>query len=148
MITFEIFNKRCLMENKKEIRWKQRFVNFEKAFKQLKNAIDRFEDLDDLAKEGLVQRFEYTFELAKNVIKHFIESKGEQEKYPRDIIKKAFQLQIIENGELWIEMLEKRNLMANTYNENTFIDVITIINNSYFLEIEKLYKFFKKENEQ
>ena len=136
------------MENKKEIRWKQRFVNFEKAFNQLKKAIDRFDELDNLAKEGLVQRFEYTFELAKNTIKDFLESKGEQEKYPRDIIKKAFQFQIIKKGDLWIEMLEKRNIMSHTYNETTFIDVVTVIKDKYFFEIEKLYQFFKKENEQ
>jgi nucleotidyltransferase substrate binding protein (TIGR01987 family) len=136
------------MENKKEIRWQQRFVNFEKAFKQLENAINRFDNLDDLSKEGLVQRFEYTFELAKNTIKDFIESKGETDKYPRDIIKKAFQLQIIENGETWIEMLEKRNIMSHTYNETTFLEIVTTIKDKYFAEIEKLYQFFKKENEQ
>ncbi len=136
------------MENKKEIRWQQRFVNFEKAFKQLENAINRFDNLDDLSKEGLVQRFEYTFELAKNTIKDFIESKGETDKYPRDIIKKAFQLQIIENGETWIEMLEKRNIMPHTYNETTFLEIVTTIKDKYFAEIEKLYQFFKKENEQ
>ncbi len=136
------------MENKKEIRWKQRFVNFDKAFNQLKNAVDRFDDLDNLAKEGLVQRFEYTFELAKNTIKDFLESKGENEKYPRDILKKAFQFQIITNGELWLEILDKRNIMSHTYNETTSIDVVNKIKNEYFSEIEKLYQFFKKENEQ
>jgi nucleotidyltransferase substrate binding protein (TIGR01987 family) len=136
------------MGNKKDIRWKQRFVNFEKAFNQFEKAIISFEDLDDLAKEGLVQRFEYTFELAKNTLKDYLESKGEDVKYTRDVLKKAFQLQIVNNGELWIDMLEKRNLMLHTYNEATFIEVTTIIKDKYYGEIEKLVGFFKKENEQ
>jgi len=136
------------MENHKEIRWQQRFVNLERAFKQLKDAINRFDDLDDLSKEGLVQRFEYTFELSKNTIKDYLESKGEIEKYPRDIIKKAFQLQIIENGEIWIEMLEKRNIMSHTYDQATFVEIVTSIKDRYFVEIENLVSFFKKENEQ
>jgi nucleotidyltransferase substrate binding protein (TIGR01987 family) len=136
------------MENHKEIRWQQRFVNLDRAFKQLKDAINRFDDLDDLSKEGLVQRFEYTFELSKNTIKDYLESKGEIEKYPRDIIKKAFQLQIIENGEIWIEMLEKRNIMSHTYDQATFVEIATSIKDRYFVEIENLVNFFKKENEQ
>jgi nucleotidyltransferase substrate binding protein (TIGR01987 family) len=136
------------MENHKEIRWQQRFVNLDRAFKQLKDAINRFDDLDDLSKEGLVQRFEYTFELSKNTIKDYLESKGEIEKYPRDIIKKAFQLQIIENGEIWIEMLEKRNIMSHTYDQATFVEIVTSIKDRYFVEIENLVNFFKKENEQ
>ena len=136
------------MQNYKEIRWKQRFANFEKAFKQLKAAVDKFDELDDLSKEGLVQRFEYTFELAKNTLKDFIESKGENEKYSRDVLKKAFQLQIITDGEIWLEMLDKRNIMSHTYNKTTFVEVVTVIKEKYFSEIEKLIKFFKKENEQ
>ncbi len=134
--------------NDKETRWKQRFVNFKKAFLQLKSAVDKIDDLDDLAKEGMVQRFEYTYELAWKTLKDFIESKGEQEKYQKDVLKKAFQLEIIDNGELWLEMLSKRNLMAHTYNEATFKEVVTDILSKYYPEIEKLTAFFEKENEQ
>jgi len=131
----------------KETRWKQRFVNFKKAFIQLKSAIDKFDKLDDLAKEGMVQRFEYTYELAWKTIKDFIESKGEAEKYQKDVLKKAFQLDIIDNGEIWLEMLSKRNLMAHTYNETTFKEVVTGIVKKYYPEIEQLVIFFDKENE-
>lgn len=129
----------------KEIRWKQRFNNFESAYNQLKSATERIEELDDLSKEGLVQRFEYTFELAWKTIKDFLESKGEPETYQRDIIKKAFQLEIINNGELWLEMLEKRNLMAHTYNQATFEAVVNLIHKEYFPEISKLIEFFQSE---
>ena len=129
----------------KETRWKQRFNNFNSAFHRLKSAVERIEELDDLAREGLVQRFEYTFELAWKTIKDFLESKGEPEKYQRDIIKKAFQLEIIDQGELWLEMLENRNLMSHTYNQSTFETVVDLIHNKYFPEISKLVKFFQSE---
>ena len=131
----------------KETRWKQRFVNFKKAFIQLKSAINKFDKLDDLAKEGMVQRFEYTYELAWKTIKDFIESKGEAEKYQKDVLKKAFQLDIIDDGEIWLEMLSKRNLMAHTYNETIFKEVVTDIVKKFYPEIEKLILFFDKENE-
>ena len=56
--------------------------------------------------------------------------------------------QVITNGELWLEILDKRNIMSHTYNETIFIDVVNKIKNEYFSEIEKLYQFFKKENEK
>jgi len=139
-------NKPIYKMNNKEIRWKQRFVNFKKAFLRLKSAINRVDELDDLAKEGMVQRFEYTYELAWKTIKDFIESKGEAEKYQKDVLKKAFQLDIIDNGEIWLEMLSKRNLMAHTYNETTFKEVVTDIITKFYPEIEKLILFFDKEN--
>ncbi len=135
------------MENKKEIRWKQRFSNLEKAFLQLKSAIDQFEKLNDLSKEGLIQRFEYTYELSWKTLKDYLESKGEQEKFQRDILRKAFNLEIIDNGELWLEMLEKRNLMSHTYDKATFKTVVNDIYTKYYFEIEKLYHFLKNENE-
>ena len=103
------------MTNPKEIRWKQRYSNFNKAFSQLQNAVNRIDELDDLAKEGLVQRFEYTFELAWKTLKDYLESKGEEVKFARDVIKQSFQFELIENGELWLLMLEKRNLMSYNF---------------------------------
>jgi nucleotidyltransferase substrate binding protein (TIGR01987 family) len=75
------------MDEKKDIRWKQRFVNFEKAFLQLQDAIERFDQLDDLAKEGLIQRFEYTFELAWKTLKDYLESEGIINQFPREVLK-------------------------------------------------------------
>lgn len=133
------------MENKKEIRWKQRFQNFEKAFLQLQKAINSFENLDDLSKEGLIQRFEYTFELAWKTLKDYLESKEMIAKFPRDVIKNAFQTELIDNGELWINMLKERNLMAHTYDEENFKKALNNITDLYFSEIEKLYRMLKNE---
>lgn len=133
------------MENKKSIRWKQRFKNFEKAFLQFEKAINSFEDLDNLSKDGLIQRFEYTLELAWKTLKDYLEAEEVIAKTPKSTIKNAFQIDIINNGELWINMLEDRNLMAHTYNETNFNIALNNIHNKYYFEIKELYTFLKNE---
>ncbi|MDP8032896.1 nucleotidyltransferase substrate binding protein [Pasteurella atlantica] len=127
------------MENLKNTRFKQRLENFEKAFLQLQKAVSRADELDDLSKEGLIQRFEYTFELAWKTLKDYLESEGETTTSPRQVLKQAFKMNLLDNGELWITMLDKRNLMAHTYNEDYFKQVFESIVNQYFEQIEKLY---------
>lgn len=133
------------MDKKKDIRWKQRFVNFEKAFLQLKDAIERFDQLDDLAKEGLVQRFEYTFELAWKTLKDYLESEGIINQFPREVLKQGFHVNVLNNGELWIDMLEKRNLLTHTYDQDNFNLALELINESYYPEITHLYEFFRRK---
>ena len=129
-------------QHPKEIRWRQRFINFDKAFVQLNEACQNQEHLDDLAKEGLIQRFEYTFELAWKTLKDYLEAEGETDQTPRAVLKKSFQIGVLSNGEIWMDMLAKRNLMAHTYNEETFQEVFNLIIHHYFGEIEKLHSFF------
>ncbi|MBI9065274.1 MAG: nucleotidyltransferase substrate binding protein [Marinilabiliaceae bacterium] len=133
------------MENPKAIRWQERFVNFEKAFKQLTDAVDRIDSLDDLAKEGLIQRFEYTLELAWKTLKDYLEAQEVIAKFPKEVIKQAFQTELISDGELWLEMLKNRNLLSHTYNETYFTDSINKIMTSYYQEIKDLYNLFKNE---
>ena len=133
------------MENPKAVRWQERFVNFEKAFRQLTDAVDRIDSLDDLAKEGLIQRFEYTLELAWKTLKDYLEAQEVIAKFPKDVIKQAFQTELISDGELWLEMLKNRNLLSHTYNETYFTESINKIIKSYYQEIKDLYNFFKNE---
>jgi len=86
-------------------------------------------------------------ELSWKTLKDFLESKGENVKFTRDVIKTSFQLEIIDDGEVWLEMLKKRNIMAHTYIEKAFKESIKQIVNTYYFEIEKLVLFFEKENE-
>ena len=132
----------------KTTRFHQRFANFKKAFLQLKAAMDRFEELDDLSREGLIQRFEYTFELAWKTLKDYNESQGFITGTPRETLKQAFQANILDNGEIWMEMLDKRNLMAHTYEENTFRQVLEDIRLKYFEQIESMYNYFNEKNSE
>lgn len=128
----------------KAIRRKQRFDNFEKAYKLLQSAFKE-KHLSKLEKEGVIQRFEYTFELSWKTLKDYLESQGQEAHFPREIIKHAFQSGLIEEGGVWIAMLEDRNLMAHTYDENRFKEAFSRIKNKYAAAIEQVYTFLKQQ---
>ena len=131
--------------SKQDIRWRQRFQNFKKAFEQLKDSVLKVDELSDLEKEGMVQRFEYTFELAWKTLKDYLEEQQVNAKFPREVIKQSFHYEIIQDGEIWMDMLEKRNLMAHTYEETIFRDSVQKIANEYFKAISQLYNFLQNK---
>ncbi|WIV12029.1 nucleotidyltransferase substrate binding protein [Proteiniborus sp. MB09-C3] len=125
----------------KDIRWIQRFSNYKKAFIQVKEALELMEtrNLSKLEKQGLIQAFEYTYELAWKTLRDFLESKGNTDIYgARDAVKEAFKLGIIENGEVWMQMIKNRNLTSHTYDENTADGIIMLIEDMYFAEFNRL----------
>lgn len=107
------------MDELKETRWRQRYENLRRAYALYHEAATA-EGLNRLEKEGLIQRFEYTFELSWKTMKDYLEGKGLDAAYPRDVLKEAFAYGLIENGDAWMEMLEGRNLLSHTYDEKTF----------------------------
>lgn len=125
----------------KQIRWQQRFDNLAKAFSQLKDAVNDYENLSTLEKEGLIQRFERTFELSWKTLKDYLASQQETTKFPREVIKTSFKYEIIDDGDIWMDMLEKRNLFSHTYDEVLFNQALDYIINDYFPEIEKVYNY-------
>lgn len=127
----------------KDIRWKQRFQNFEKAFIFLDKSC-KLETYDELQSAGLVQSFEFTFELAWKTLKDYFQSQGLQVQFPREVIKQAFASQFIQDGALWIEMLDKRNELTHTYNQEQAQNAVQIIRNRYFPSIEQVYRMMKK----
>ena len=129
----------------KDIRWKQRFANFSNAFKLLSDARDNISRLSQLEKEGLVQRFEYTFELGWKTLKDYLESKGIEAKYPRDVIRESFRNELLEDGELWLEMLVKRNTIAYAYDEETFNEVLNDIDVKYYNQLKFVFELLEKE---
>ncbi|MFH1715746.1 MAG: nucleotidyltransferase substrate binding protein [Planctomycetota bacterium] len=132
----------------KNIRWKQRFENFESAFLLLKEAFEKdLAEMSDLEKEGVVQRFEYTFELAWKTLKDYLVYSGIvfDQITPRRVIKEAFTARIIEDGQIWIDMLEQRNLMSHTYDKETFDGVIRNISQRYFTALEQVFTWLKQK---
>jgi nucleotidyltransferase substrate binding protein (TIGR01987 family) len=129
----------------KDIRWKQRFQNFGKAYNQLKDSVAKVNELSDLEKEGMVQRFEYTFELAWKTIKDYLEAQEVDAKFPRQVIKQAFLYEIVEDGETWMDMLEQRNLMAHTYEESIFRKAVEKITTDYFPAITQVWTYFQEK---
>lgn len=128
----------------KNICWEQRFQNFNKAFKLLERTI-AIKEPNEAEIGGMIQFYETTFELAWKTLKDFIESEGFIVKSPRETIKHAFQMGIIEDGEKWLEALDDRNLTTHIYDEKIARKVTLKIKNNYFLLIKKLHSFFEEK---
>lgn len=129
----------------KDIRWKQRFSNYEKAFGHLSEAVDR-KTYDLLSEAGLIQTFEFTFELAWKTMKDKMEHEGIKVNFPREVIKTAFQNNMISDGALWLEALEKRNLLSHAYDEEQSKEARDLIRDRYFKLLKNLYDYLKKES--
>lgn len=157
------------------IRWKQRFTNLEKALRKLERGLQIFDYKDfiekreflrsstknddndqillkleelDLEREGIIQRFEYTYELFVNTMKDFMEFHGEPRenfKGSRTILSLALQKGIIEDHDNWRKMVQSRNDMSHTYNEEIADEVTANIIHIYFPLMQKLYGYLKKE---
>ncbi|MFA5879360.1 MAG: nucleotidyltransferase substrate binding protein [Candidatus Margulisiibacteriota bacterium] len=132
------------MQNKTDIRWIQRFNNFEKAFLFLESSLKKIA-VSQLEEAGIVQAYEFTFELSWKTLKDFLELNQVLVQFPREIIKEAFKYDLIDNGEIWLDMLEKRNLMAHTYNETNAKLSIFLIRTKYFFQLNKLYLLLKEK---
>ena len=130
------------MDNLKEIRWKQRFENFEKTYKLLKKYSSQSISTE---KAGMIQFFEMAFELAWKVLKDYLESEGYMVKSPRETIKQAFQIGLIDNGHVWIDALSDRNLTAHTYDQELASKMTHEIISIYLPELEKMYDKLSKE---
>ncbi|WP_142415126.1 nucleotidyltransferase substrate binding protein [Hathewaya massiliensis] len=123
-----------------DIRWKQRFSNYKKATIQLTEFIEKGE-LNKFEVQGLIQCFEYTFELAWKTMKDYLEQEGFEVKSPRSSIQTAFQIELITDGHTWIDALNKRNLMAHTYDEDVAKEAENLIKEKYYPVLkELLYK--------
>ena len=135
----------------KDIRWLQRFSNYDKAFKQLENAVNlaKQRQLSELERQGLIQGFEYTYELAWNTIKDFYENQGEMEiQGSRDAIRLAFKRGLINDGDSWMAMIKSRTLTSHTYDEKIVKAVVDEIINCYYDEFLKLKKTLGQLKEQ
>lgn len=114
----------------KSIRWQQRFSNLQLAFSQLQKGL-AIAMPNDVEKQGIIQSFEFTFELAWKTLKDYLESQGVTTQFPREVMKEAFHYQLITDGELWMDMLEKRDLMVHTYDEATAEQALALICQQY-----------------
>lgn len=129
-----------------DVRWKQRLSNYRKAMSQLTEFMEQ-PRLNKFEVQGLIQCFEYTFELAWKTMKDYLEAEGFAVKSPRQAIQTAFQIELITDGHLWIDALEKRNLMAHTYDENMATTAEKLIREQYYDMLRAICnKFIAQEN--
>jgi len=131
-----------------DIRWKQRFENFQRALKQLSLAMDlkAQRPLSDLEQQGLIQGFEFTHELAWNVLKDYLEMEGIQGLIgSRSTAREAFKRGLVMDGEVWMDMIEKRNLSSHTYNQTVALMIVESIAERYYPAFCELQQRFAKE---
>ena len=118
-----------------DIRWQQRLQNYSRALKQLTEAVELIElrDLSNIEKQGFVKAFEFTHELAWNVMKDFAIYQGEQRIMgSRDATRHAFKNELIVEGQQWMDMIVARNKAVHTYDEKTVMDVINNVKTVYY----------------
>jgi len=130
-------------------RWQYRFDNFKRAYLLLQEACDRYEQegLEQIAKEGMIQRFEFCMELAWKTIKDYMEYQhfAFDSVFPSKVIKEAYAARLITRGEDWLSALDDRNKMSHTYDFVTFNAVIERVSKRYIHCFGELYETLSQE---
>jgi len=128
-----------------DIRWQQRFINFNKAFSQL----DRFmqeKSLNEMEEQGLIKAFEYTYELSWKTLQDLLKDKGYTDVVgPKPVIEQSFQDGYIVDGKGWMRMHVSRNLTSHTYDEETAEEIVKSIRTEYFNLLKSLQTRLQEE---
>lgn len=128
-----------------DIRWQQRLSSLTKAFEQLEKAVAQ-KSYSDLEREGLIQRFEYTYELSWKTLQDLLEYKGYPDiKGPRPVIEQAYKDGYITDGTTWMAMKKSREATLHTYDENAAREIAEAIKNSYFVVFQTLLTRLQEE---
>lgn len=115
-----------------DVRWQQRFTNFCRALEQLELFFEP-PALNAREQQGLVKAFEYTFELGWNSLRDLLRSRGNSAMLlgSRDAIREAFSTGLIDDGPVWMAMVNDRNLTSHVYNRSTAEAITANISDSY-----------------
>jgi len=130
----------------KDTRWRQRLDNYQKALMQLSAAVHLISqrELSNLEKQGVIQSFEYTYELGWNLLKDYLEWQGiENIVGSRDTIRESFKRELVSEGHIWMSMLQDRNRSVHTYNEETADAILGNIEQKYYKAFEELRMKFE-----
>lgn len=135
----------------RDVRWIQRFKYFEQAYAPLEKAVElsKKRPLSELEEQGIIQAFEYTHELAWNVLKDFLEEQGVRDLYgSKDSSREAFKRGLIENGDAWMDMIQSRNLTSHTYNRDIAQKIVQAILENYYAEFGRLFTVLKSKTDK
>ena len=135
-----------------DIRWIQRFDNYNKALQSLLNAIDEHleDEVEEVVKVGMIKFFEMTYELAWNTMKDYYEDQGESGiQGSKDAIKLSFSRGLITEAQKWFDMVDSRKLSVHTYDEDTANEVARDISETYinlFIQLQTRLQLEKLNN--
>jgi nucleotidyltransferase substrate binding protein (TIGR01987 family) len=130
-----------------DIRWMQRFQNYEKVLVKLQHMVQRLHATpdDEAVHMAVVQAFEFTYELGWKVLKDYLTFQGNPTTTARDSIKEAFALNIVKDGQAWIDMIQDRNLTSHVYDEATAQKLLTHVVQAYLPAFEDLLTYLKEK---
>jgi nucleotidyltransferase substrate binding protein (TIGR01987 family) len=133
-----------------DIRWKQRFDNLQRAYRRLVSMLELLQQDQDseVVRMAVIKAYEFTFELSWKTLKDFLAYNGIDARLPREVIKQAFTTGLLVDGELWIAMLEERNLMAHTYDDARAKAAVTQIQNRYLAGLSQLHELLAARLEE
>lgn len=132
-----------------EIRWKQRFDNLNRALAQLQSALEAHQAMpeNELIVIALIKAYEFSFELSWKTLKDLLAWNGVDARLPREVLKQAFATGLIDEGQIWIDMLEQRNLMAHTYDQARALQAAELITSHYWPQLQRLQKALEERRE-
>jgi len=129
-------------------RWNEKLSDFGKALLRLNEAIDESKNnpVSSTLKDGVIQRFEFCYEICWKLIKYYLENEGIQEaKSPKSTFREAFKIGIIQEGEKWIDMLNDRNLTSHVYDEEVAFDIYGKILSTYIIQMNNMHILLKSK---
>ena len=135
--------------NETEPRWQQRFRNFQKALAQLDSAVNLSaeRDLSNLEKQGLIQTFEFSYELAWNCLREYLTWQGIEDIVgSRDTIREAFSRGLVKDGSAWMGMLLDRNRTSHTYNEQVAAQILKNITEQHIHQLRDMRAVLQKRH--
>ena len=133
-----------------DIRWKQRFDNLQRAYQRLRWAMEihQQDPSDELIRMAVIKAYEFTFELSWKTLKDFLAYNGIDAKLPREVLKQAFTTGLVSDGQLWIDMLEERNLMAHTYDDTRARKAVDQIQERYLSGLQQLHDLLATKRQE
>jgi nucleotidyltransferase substrate binding protein (TIGR01987 family) len=127
--------------------YRQKYENFQNALRRLNEGVIKLDNSNDLLRDGLIQRFEFTFELAWKTLKAIFEDEGLIGlNSPKTVLREAYAAKIIKKDDLWLSMLIDRNSTSHIYSEQVAIQICNNIVNKYVIEFNNLLEEIKKRN--
>ena len=133
-------------------RWEQKLNSYRKALSRLAEVVNvaKNRQLNDFEADGMIQRFEFTFELAWKLMKSYAEYQGTDKEImgSRDAIRWAYENKLIADSNVWMEMVKRRNDTSHTYDEDTAVEVVLRIKDSYYQVFVEFYDKMKAVSDQ
>ena len=122
-----------------------KLINYSKAVDRLKESLKR-DETDDIVLDAVIQRFEFTYELSWKLLKEYLSYNGLTDvRTPREAFKEAFSTEVVDEGDVWIDMLNDRNLTSHTYDKAEAKEIYARIKNNYYKILNKLKETISKE---